>query len=123
MLIGDLNVWEGPAKVCSENPTNIGLARLRAAGYTDAWPLLHGSAEGFTGMTNRSGCGYLGIGYAWKRPDYTWSPAGFLPISIERFGVVPAGDEAPSDHYGLITEFPWPGAAAQSTWRTPRSRC
>ena len=49
------------------------------------------------------------MGYAWKRPDYTWSPAGFLPISIERFGVVTAGDEAPSDHYGLITEFPWPG--------------
>ena len=61
-------------------------------------------------MTNRSGCGFLGVGYAWKRPDYTWSPAGFLPLSIERFGIVPAGDEAPSDHYGLITEFPWPGA-------------
>jgi Big-like domain-containing protein len=110
ILIADLNVWEGSAKACSENPKNVGLPRLRAAGYSDAWLLIHGSAEGFTGMTNRSGCGYLGEGYAWKRPDYTWSPAGFLPISIERFGIVPAGDEAPSDHYGLITEFPWPGA-------------
>ena len=109
VLIGDLNVWDGSSKVCSEYPTNIGLQRLRTAGYVDAWPLIHGSAEGFTGMTNRSGCGFLGVGYAWKRPDYTWSPAGFLPLSIERFGVVPAGDEAPSDHYGLITEFPWPG--------------
>ncbi len=110
VLIGDLNVWDGSSKVCGEYPTNIGLQRLRAAGYVDSWPLLHGSAEGFTGMTNRRGCGFLGVGYAWKRPDYTWSPAGFLPLSIQRFGIVPAGDEAPSDHYGLITEFPWPGA-------------
>ena len=94
-------------------------------GYIDAWPLLHGSAEGFTGMTNRAGCGFLGVGYAWKRPDYTWSPAGFLPLSIERFGIVPAGDEAPSDHYGLITEFPWPGAppAPVDTVRVRRWRC
>jgi Bacterial Ig domain len=109
ILIADLNVWDGSAKVCDEYPANIGLQRLRDAGYTDAWPLIHGSAEGFTGMTNRAGCGFLGEGYAWKRPDYTWSPANFLPISIERFGIVPAGDEAPSDHYGLITEFAWPG--------------
>jgi hypothetical protein len=114
ILIGDLNVWDGSLPVCGENPTNIGLQRLRAAGYTDAWPLIHGSAEGFTGMTNRSGCGFLGAGYAWKRPDYTWSPAGFLPLSIARFGIVPAGDEAPSDHYGLITEFPWPGVPPAS---------
>ena len=53
VLIGDLNVWDGSSKVCDENPTNIGLQRLRAAGYVDSWPLLHGSAEGFTGMTNR----------------------------------------------------------------------
>jgi hypothetical protein len=109
VLVADLNVWEGSAAVCRENPTNIGLARLRNAGYVDAWPLIHGSAEGFTGMINRAGCGFLGEGYAWKRPDYTWSPSNFLPTSIERFGIVPAGDDAPSDHYGLITEFPWPG--------------
>jgi hypothetical protein len=109
VLIADLNVWEGSATICRENPTNIGLARLRNAGYVDAWPLIHGSAEGFTGMINRAGCGFLGEGYAWKRPDYTWSLSNFLPTSIERFGVVPAGEDAPSDHYGLITEFPWPG--------------
>ena len=111
ILIGDLNVWEGTQAVCSENPTNIGLQRLRDAGYIDAWPLLQGTAEGFTGMTNRAGCGSP-VGYVWKRPDYTWSPANYLPVSIARFGVVPAGDEAPSDHYGLITEFPFPGPVA-----------
>ncbi|MEO8075003.1 MAG: Ig-like domain-containing protein, partial [Acidobacteriota bacterium] len=109
VLVGDLNVWEGTARACGENPTNIGLQRLRDAGYVDAWTLLHGSAEGFTGMTNRSGCG-VPIGYGYKRPDYTWSLPNFAPLSIARFGVVPAGDEAPSDHYGLITEFPRPGA-------------
>lgn len=112
ILIGDLNVWDGTAPVCNgENPTNIGLQRLRDAGYLDAWPLLHGTAEGFTGMTNRVGCGSP-EGYVYKRPDYTWSPSTFRPVSISRFGVVPAGDEAPSDHYGLITEFPFPSPTA-----------
>ena len=105
ILIGDLNTWEGSATVCSQDPVNSGLDRLRNAGYTDAWPLLHGSAEGFTGMTNRPGCG-IPEGYVWKRPDYVWSPSYFLPLSITRFGVVPAGDAAPSDHYGLLAEFP-----------------
>jgi Big-like domain-containing protein len=109
ILIGDLNVWEGTTAACGENPPNIGLQRLRDAGYVDAWPLLHESAEGFTGMTNRAGCGSP-VGYVYKRPDYTWSPSTYRPVSISRFGVVPAGDEAPSDHYGLITEFPFPGA-------------
>ncbi|MFL5638298.1 MAG: Ig-like domain-containing protein, partial [Gemmatimonadaceae bacterium] len=107
LLIGDLNVRDGSAIVCAEPPTNIGLQRLRDAGYADAWPLLHGSAEGFTGMINRAGCGSP-VGYAYKRPDYTWSPATYQPVSIVRFGVVTAGDEAPSDHYGLIAEFPLP---------------
>jgi len=108
ILIGDLNVWDGTTMVCDENPANIGLQRLRDAGYVDAWPLLHGTAEGFTGMLNRAGCGSP-VGYAWKRPDYTWSPSNYRPVSITRFGVVPAGEDAPSDHYGLITEFPFPG--------------
>jgi len=108
ILIGDLNVWDGTAPVCNESPANVGLQRLRDAGYVDAWPLLHGTAEGYTGMINRAGCG-TPVGYAWKRPDYTWSPSNYRPVSIERFGIVPAGDEAPSDHYGLITEFPFPG--------------
>ena len=63
-------------------------------------------------MTNRVGCGSP-VGYSWKRPDYTWSPANFLPVSITRFGIVPAGDEAPSDHYGLITEFPFPARSSK----------
>jgi len=107
ILIADLNVWEG-TPTCSQTPIAAGLTQLRDAGYVDAWPLLHGTAEGFTGMTNRVGCGSP-VGYGWKRPDYTWSPPNFLPVSIARFGIVPAGDEAPSDHYGLITEFPFPG--------------
>lgn len=111
VLIGDLNVWDGTANVCGSNPNNIGLQRLRTAGYVDAWPLLHGSAEGFTGMANRPGCGSP-VGYTWKRPDYVWSAADFLPVSVTRFAMEPAGDAAPSDHYGLIAEFPRPGAAA-----------
>ncbi|MBA3231410.1 MAG: hypothetical protein H0T05_01195 [Acidobacteria bacterium] len=104
MLIGDLNVFEGPKSVCTQPPNNSSLGFLRAAGYRDGWPLLHGTAEGFTGMVNRPGCGNP-VGYAWKRIDYAWSPGWFLPISITRFGVVPAGLEAPSDHYGIIAEY------------------
>jgi hypothetical protein len=109
-LIGDLNTWEGTLRVCNEDPTNAGLNRLRDAGYVDAWPLVHGGAEGFTGMVNRPGCG-VPEGYVWKRPDYVWSPANFTPLSIARFGTVPPGDAAPSDHYGLLAEFPWPGSS------------
>ncbi|MBA3642090.1 MAG: hypothetical protein H0W53_23105 [Acidobacteria bacterium] len=108
VLIGDLNTWEAAGPVCGHHPTNAGLTHLRAAGYSDAWPLLHGSAEGFTGMTNRAGCG-VPEGNVWKRPDYVWAPAYFLPISISRFGIVTPGDAAPSDHLGLVAEFRWPG--------------
>ena len=107
ILIGDLNTWEGTQRVCGQDPLNAGLNRLRDAAYVDAWPLIHGGAEGFTGMTNRSGCG-IPEGYVWKRPDYVWSPSHFLPLSIARFGVVPPGDASPSDHYGLLATFPWP---------------
>ena len=107
VLIGDLNTWEANGPVCGHYPMNAGLDHLRAAGYSDAWPLLHGSAEGYTGMTNRPGCG-VPEGYGWKRPDYAWSPSYFLPLSITRFGIVHPGDAAPSDHYGLVVEFPWP---------------
>lgn len=117
-LIGDLNAWDGMTSVCGENPTNAGLQRLRDAGYLDAWPLLNGSAEGYTGMTNRAGCGNP-VGYVWKRPDYTWSPSSYKPVSITRWGMVTAGDEAPSDHYGLITEFPFPGQAPKGDTTPP----
>jgi endonuclease/exonuclease/phosphatase family metal-dependent hydrolase len=107
VFTGDLNLWEG-VRTCGQDPVTAGLGTLRAAGYIDAWPRLNGSAEGYTGMTNRSGCGSP-EGYSWKRIDYTWAAPHFMPVSMTRFGVVPAGDPAPSDHYGIITEFPMPG--------------
>ena len=120
ILIGDLNTWEGSVFVCEQEPVNAGLSYLRDAGYLDAWPLLHGGAEGFTGMLNRRGCG-TPEGYAWKRPDYVWSPAHYAPVAISRFGMVPPGDAAPSDHYGLIAEFPWPGTVAGPVAPPPSS--
>lgn len=110
ILIGDLNTWDGTSVVCEQEPPNAGLDRLRDAGYTDAWPLLHGEAEGFTGMVNRGHCGSP-KGYAYKRIDYVWAPPGLLPLAIDRFGIVPPGHPAPSDHYGLLAEFPWPEGA------------
>jgi exonuclease III len=105
VLVGDLNVWESPlAMVCGQPPIDAGLDRLRAAGYTDAWPHLYQDAEGFTGMLNRPNCG-TPEGYAWKRLDYAWSSPGYTPVSMKRFGLVPAGEEAPSDHYGIIAEY------------------
>lgn len=109
VLIADLNAWEGqPA--CSQTPDGSGLSHLRDAGYIDAWPALHGNAEGFTGMVNRANCG-VPLGYPFKRIDYAWSPPGYHPLSINRFAMVPPGDGAPSDHYGIIAEYPWPGTA------------
>jgi hypothetical protein len=107
VFVGDLNAWEGTA-TCSQTPTSAGISQLRNAGYIDAWPAVNGTREGFTGMTNRPGCGSP-EGYSWKRIDYAWSPAGYHPLSMTRFGVVTAGDGAPSDHYGIIAEYPWPG--------------
>ncbi|MGH9371861.1 MAG: Ig-like domain-containing protein, partial [Vicinamibacterales bacterium] len=106
---GDLNAWEG-APTCGQIPLPQGLPRLRAAGYMDAWPSVHGTMAGFTGMTNRSGCG-TPQGNVWKRIDYVWSSRGCLPLSMTRFGVVVPGEMAPSDHYGIIAEYPLPGAA------------
>ena len=120
ILIGDLNTWEGSAPVCGHAPINAGLSYLRDAAYVDAWPLLQGGAEGFTGMLNRVKCG-TPEGNAWKRPDYVWSPAHYTPVSIQRFGMVPIGDAAPSDHYGLIAEFPWPGTRSAPVPPPPTS--
>jgi hypothetical protein len=115
VLIGDLNVWEG-VRTCSQNPSSYGLNRLREAGYLDAWPLVHGRAEGFTGMVNRAGCG-IPTGYAWKRIDYAWSPAGFPAVGITRFGLSLPGTESPSDHYGIIV----PTRTIPASSRIPRS--
>jgi hypothetical protein len=108
VFVGDLNVCEGTRAICSDDPNNTSLQPLRAAGYVDAWPLLHGAAEGNTGMLNRKGCG-VPQGSAWKRIAYVWSPPSLLPRAMTRFGVVAAGTEAPSDHYGIIAAFPRAG--------------
>jgi hypothetical protein len=105
-LLGDLNVFEGDAEVCRQRPNNTSLGYLRRAGYVDAWPLIHGHAEGYTGMVNRAGCG-VPEGYVWKRIDYAWSKR-LDPVSISRFGVVRAGEPAPSDHFGIVVEYPVP---------------
>ena len=105
-LVGDLNVFEGPAAVCKQPPNNTSLGFLRRAGYVDAWPTVNGAAEGYTGMINRAGCG-APEGYVWKRIDYGWSK-GLTPVAMKRFGVVPAGEAAPSDHLGIIVEYALP---------------
>jgi exonuclease III len=106
VLIGDLNVWTAPGRVCRQTPNGAAaVGVLTAAGYIDAWPRIHGDAEGFTGMLNRAKCG-TPEGYAWKRIDYAWSPSTYPPRDITRFGVVPAGEAAPSDHYGIVATYP-----------------
>jgi hypothetical protein len=113
VIIGDFNVWEGSAKVCNQNPVNGALGYMRSAGYLDAWLTLQGSAEGYTGMANRAGCGFP-EGNTWKRIDYVWSLPTFQPIDIQRFAVTPAGDASASDHYGIIATFPNPFADTAS---------
>ena len=109
VLIGDLNVYETPTP-CALGALVTPLAFLRGDNYTDAWNYLNGAATGYTGMTNRAGCGSP-AGSAFKRIDYAWSK-NILPVSMQRFGVVPPGTEAPSDHYGIIVEYPRPNSGA-----------
>jgi len=111
VLVGDLNVFEGSSEVCHQRPNNQTLDVLRQAGYVDAWPRVHGAEEGFTGMVNRAGCGRP-EGATWKRIDYAWS-RGIVPAGIEQFGVPPAGEAAPSDHYGLVAEYPLSGSSSR----------
>ena len=113
VLVGDLNVWEGTPQ-CRHHPITAGLPILRAAGYIDAWPRIHGTAEGFTGMTNRAGCG-APAGYAWKRIDYSWSSPGLEPLGMTRFAIPElAGDAAASDHFGIIATYALPGAPSDT---------
>jgi hypothetical protein len=114
VLGGDLNVWEEPETVCGQTAVQGALDYLSDAGYLDAWPTRYGTTEGYTGMTNRPGCGSP-EGYVWKRIDYVWSRPDYRPLAIQRFGVVPAGDPSPSDHFGLIATFPHPGPPAGGT--------
>src|SRR5205823_5468363 len=66
--------------------------------------------EGFSGMANRATCG-VPEGYAYKRIDYAWSK-NILPVSMTRFGMTAPGDGSPSDHYGIIVEYPQPDVTA-----------
>jgi hypothetical protein len=75
------------------------LPLLRGAGYVDAWPAIHGTADGYTGMANRTGCG-VPVGYAFKRIDRAWLK-GFTVSSMSRFGVALPGEASLSDHYGI----------------------
>jgi hypothetical protein len=109
VLIGDLNVWEEPGTVCNQTPVPTAVQILKDAGYLDGWPAVHGTAEGYTGMWNRNGCGDPN-GNLWKRIDHAWSKSLAAPISMSRFGMVTPGACAPSDHAGITTEYAWPGA-------------
>jgi hypothetical protein len=100
LLVGDLNVYEGTPTSCTPLPNNEVLPLLRRAGYVDAWPAIHGAADGYTGMANRSWCGNP-VGYAFKRIDRAWLK-GLTPTSMSRFGMTPPGDGSPSDHYGIV---------------------
>jgi hypothetical protein len=103
VLVGDLNVFEGPGPVCNQKPNNTTLNVLRRAGYVDAWAVLHPQDPGFTGMLNRAGCGSP-QGAPWKRIDYAWSK-GLTPTAIDRFGLPAPGDAAPSDHAGILAAY------------------
>jgi PKD repeat protein len=106
VLVGDLNVWEEGGTVCNQTPVPTAMQILRDGGNTDAWPTIHGTAEGYTGMWNRNGCGDP-VGYLWKRIDQAWSRV-VVPIGMTRFGMVTPGDCAPSDHAGIVTRYLWP---------------
>ena len=106
VLIGDLNVFEGASDVCHQHPNNHTLEVLRQAGYVDAWARLHADQPGFTGMVNRAGCGRP-EGAAWKRIDYAWSK-GVMPGRDRSVRRSTAGEAAPSDHYGIVAEYPLP---------------
>lgn len=107
LLVGDLNVWDGET-ACGQTPVPSAVQKLRAAGYVDAWTAVHGNAEGFTAILNRNGCGTPN-GNPWKRIDYVWAKNMAAPIAAERFGLAAhPGDCAPSDHAGLVVDYPQP---------------
>jgi Bacterial Ig domain len=112
VLLGDLNLFAGAQVVCEQAPRNTPQRMLADAGYLDAWISLNGLADGFTGMWNRPSCG-APTGNLYKRIDYSWS-RGMSPLSMTRFGMVVPGYEAPSDHAGIIVEYPSPRTLATS---------
>jgi hypothetical protein len=58
VLVGDLNVWAEGDTVCNQAPVPGAVQVLRDAGYTDAWPAVHGIAELVEGRV-RLGVGLL----------------------------------------------------------------
>jgi exonuclease III len=108
VLVGDLNVWEEEGVVCNQSPVPSAMQILRDAANVDAWPAVHGTAEGYTGMWNRNGCGSPN-GYLWKRIDQAWAKNLGAPVSMTRFGMMMPGACGPSDHAGIIVEYAWPG--------------
>ena len=108
IMVGDLNVFAGTQTICNQNPWNTPLKMLKDGGFVDAWPYLHPAQDGFTGMWNRAGCG-TPPGNLWKRIDYGWS-RNMVPVSMARFGLVTPGEEAPSDHAGIVVEYAFAAA-------------
>ena len=103
-VIGDFNVAEEPACFgVAPAPPRI-LDVLRHQGYVDAWRAIHGDTPGYTGMTNRAGCGSP-EGAPYKRIDYAWS-LDAPPQSMSRFGIMPPGEATYSDHLGILAEYP-----------------
>lgn len=106
IIAADLNAYERERDVdfnCELTFDYQAPQVLRAAGYTDGWVALHGTAPGMTATLNKNGCG-IANGGAWKRIDYGLLK-GLTPVSSALFAVVPANTPAPSDHYGLMTAF------------------
>jgi exonuclease III len=105
LFLGDLNIWENDAWSPQTNcgratlPMSAALASIRLAGYIDAWAATQ-STPGWTATLSRTGCGPDGDGGAYKRIDYVWLK-GLDALSTKRFGIVPGGTDAPSDHYGV----------------------
>jgi endonuclease/exonuclease/phosphatase family metal-dependent hydrolase len=105
LFVGDLNIWENdrwsPQTNCglATPAMSAALASIRLAGYVDAWAATQ-PTPGWTATLSRPRCGPDGDGGAYKRVDYIWLK-GVEAVSSTRFGVVPGGTDAPSDHYGV----------------------
>lgn len=108
VFMGDLNAMEGHDYVCENAPVNVAIDVLRDTGYLDAWRAVQGGLDGSTSAWNRKNCG-VPEGNLYKRIDYAWSRYT-APLSTARFGMVPPGTAAPSDHAGLMAEYPLPDA-------------
>jgi endonuclease/exonuclease/phosphatase family metal-dependent hydrolase len=112
LFMGDLNIFRidrwNPAVPCTAKDSIGRIAAIdtiEKAGYQDAWKATQ-TGEGWSGMSSRKGCGSP-AGSLYKRIDYVFSK-GIAPGGVTRFAQVAPGADAPSDHAGLIAEFPFP---------------